>query len=128
MTGRAEHGQKTDAVESCGNEIVQRPAQIDVIGRHRDPRRDLHAALLRQQRLQVAHDAIEAAGAALVRPQLIVQLARAVEADRDGKTMRLEERSIGFVQQRSVRRNREAQRNATALGDADRSPRTSIRA
>src|SRR5215468_5357273 len=32
--GGAQHRRKTDAVKSCGNEIVKRTAQVEIVGRH----------------------------------------------------------------------------------------------
>lgn len=103
-------------MESRGDEIVKRPTQIEVVKRHCDARRHLHAPLARKKRPQVAHDAIEAAGAALVRPRAIVDLARTIEADGDGKAMLFEEFRVGLREQRAVGRDREAERDAAARG------------
>ena len=61
------------------------------VGRDGDARRNLHTALLRQQRLQIAHDTVEGAGPAFVWPQPIVCFARAIKADRHGKPEAFEE-------------------------------------
>src|SRR5215471_2206037 len=44
----AQHWRKADAEKSRGNEIVEGAAQIEIVGRHGDARRYLHAALARQ--------------------------------------------------------------------------------
>src|SRR5262249_45392791 len=79
--GGAQHRREADAVKSHGNEFVEGPAQVEIVGRHGNARRYLHTALTRQQRPQIAHDAVEAAGPASVRPQAVMRLARTVEAD-----------------------------------------------
>src|SRR5262249_15719149 len=114
--GGAQHRGEADAVKSHANEFVEGPAQVEIVGRHGDACRDLHTALARQQRPQIAHDAIEAARAAFVRPETIMRLAQTVEADRNGKAIGFEERRIRFVEQCAVGRDREAERDAALAG------------
>src|SRR5271170_8099627 len=51
--GRAQHRRKTNAVESGGDELVERAAQLEIARRYRHPCRYLHASLAGEYRLEL---------------------------------------------------------------------------
>src|SRR5271165_2380480 len=123
LSGRgAQHRREPDAVETRGDEIVERPAQRKIRWRNRDAGGHLHGAPQAQERLDAPHDRIETAASALERPERVMELAWSVEADSDGEAVVLEEAGVVLGQQRAVGGDRERHLRAARFGEIARPP------
>src|SRR6266481_3074754 len=91
---RTQHGRKSHAVKSHACEGIQRVAEIQIFRRHGNTRRNLHATLPLQQRLQPAQDAIITPPPVFERTQTVVHCAMAIKAYGNGKSVPLEEFAV----------------------------------
>ena len=94
------------------DEPVERLAQPQIARRHGHPRKNRQVLAVLQRRLQPVEDGLVAAAAASKRAQPVVDVANAVETDRDGKAMTVKERGVVRPQQSAVGGDRKPDRYA----------------